>query len=411
MEENLDIFETKDITFVLEKLNEIEPFVKMQEIGEVFLVGGIVRDHFLNKESKDVDLLICGIAVEKIKTMLEGHGTIDEVGESFGVIKFKPNNWCFEEPIDIAIPRTEKKIGDGHKGFEVRASSNIPLEVDLMRRDFTINAMVMGLDGKVIDPFNGMDDINNRVIRMVNPEAFKDDPLRMMRAIQFASRFEFTIDIDTWESILDNSKSITEISGERILTELDKIFEKGEMMLGLDLFFNSTLHFRLFKTLPNSNTFRTDINTRADFFSMFLKDDVQFTEILKGDTKTAKLIKAIKFMQDGVSEMMQFVGTGINVEFIIRKLLVDAFKTSNQIFESSELQSLAGQFMLPFKMGKLPIVTKQLEIDGNDIMDLGFKGPEIGRIFDSVMDEILANRLINEKEQIINFIKKENNVD
>ena len=124
---------------ILDRLKQIEPLVKMHQKGEVFLVGGLVRDHFLKKESKDIDLLVCGIPVSKIKKMLSPFGKVDEVGESFGVIKFTPKDWEFDEPIDIAIPRTETKVGDGHKGFEVKASSNIPLEIDLMRRDFTTN--------------------------------------------------------------------------------------------------------------------------------------------------------------------------------------------------------------------------------------------------------------------------------
>jgi tRNA nucleotidyltransferase (CCA-adding enzyme) len=390
---------------ILNRLKEIEPLVKMHQKGEVFLVGGLVRDHFLNKESKDIDLLVCGIPVDKIKTMLNPFGKVDEVGESFGVIKFTPKNWEFDEPIDIAIPRTEKKIGDGHKGFEVRASSNIPLEVDLMRRDFTINAMVISLDGTLIDPFGGLNDLKNKSIKMVNPDAFKDDPLRMMRAIQFAARFGFEINMSTWEAILDNSKSIQEISGERITIELDKIFNKGDKKCGINLFMESTLHFRLFGKLPSKSIVHiSSISTRADFFLSMNIDSGEFTTILKGDVKTAKLMDAITFLESKVAKLMNTCST-YDLDCEARLVIAEAHKISSDILDSSKGINLMGTFMKPFRDGELPITIKGLDINGNDLMELGFKGPDIGIQLNSIFESVLRLEIDNKKEQIIEKLK------
>ena len=389
---------------ILDRLKQIEPLVKMHQKGEVFLVGGLVRDHFLKKESKDIDLLVCGIPVSKIKKMLSPFGKVDEVGESFGVIKFTPKDWEFDEPIDIAIPRTETKVGDGHKGFEVKASSNIPLEIDLMRRDFTINSMVISLDGTLIDPFGGLEDLKKKTIKMVNPEAFKDDPLRMMRAIQFASRFEFIIEESTWEAILANSETIKEISGERILIELDKVFDKGDKNRGINLFMESTLHFSLFDKLPFNQT-RTSFDTRADFFSSMAIDSVEFTNILKGDVKTAKLIEAILTLGEAVMELTRTPTD--DFEGDVRILIAKAFKISSDILISSRISTLVGLFTKPFIDEELPITIKGLTINGNELMELGFKGQELGNQLSSIFEAVLRLKILNNKESILKFVKND----
>jgi len=407
---------------ILDKLNSIKPFVDMHKAGSVYLVGGLVRDHFLGKQSKDIDLLICGIPVEKIKKQLAPFGKIDEVGESFGVIKFKPNGWDLEEPIDIAIPRTEVKIGDGHRGFEIKASSNIPLEVDLLRRDFTINAMVISLDGKLLDPYHGLDDLKAGIIRMVNPTAFVEDPLRMMRAIQFASRFKFTIEENTWRAILDHADSIKEISGERILIELDKIYYKGDIVLGLDLFIKSTLHFRLFGFNPCITPTTLFLGfDRADFYSLIVKNEIQFINILKGETKTGKLIKAIKVASEKCEMIKKEhlhparkMTSEIQKQFSydMRKLVVELYKISEDIFDSilvriSISPTIVSDFITNIFPNSrlLPKSLKELEINGFELMEMGYTGKAIADVQKEILDEIFKDKLENNKEQIKNFLK------
>src|SRR5690606_8675300 len=145
--------------------------------------------------------------------------------------KFKPHGSV--EDIDIAIPRTERATGEGgHKGFEVSSDHNLPIEKDLERRDFTINAIAKDINGNVIDPFGGQRDLKEKIIRVVNPQAFSDDPLRMLRAVQFAARFGFPIEPKTEQLIKANAHRIREIAAERILIELEKIVKKGDVLYG-----------------------------------------------------------------------------------------------------------------------------------------------------------------------------------
>ncbi|HOP07240.1 MAG TPA: CCA tRNA nucleotidyltransferase [candidate division Zixibacteria bacterium] len=196
------------------------------ERGRIYEVGGTVRDRLMHRPviSKDTDYLVTGITYDDLARILKRHGRVDLVGRSFGVIKF--TRYIDERPvtIDIALPRREYSTGWGHKDFNVNFDPSLKVEDDLARRDFTMNAIAMALDDHdVIDPYDGRTDIEKRIIRTVYPGSFKDDPLRMLRAIQFAARFEFMIEPKTFEAIRDNAALIKTVSSERIAEELNKL--------------------------------------------------------------------------------------------------------------------------------------------------------------------------------------------
>jgi len=155
--------------------------------GKPYLVGGCVRDTYLNIKPKDFDFLICKLSFDKLKEILNNYGEVDLVGESFGILIFK----CKEDKstYEIALPRKDylDKEKRGHKAIITQSDPNLSVEEDLKRRDFTINAMAFSHEGKLIDPFNGLNDINLQVINAVSKETFVEDPLRMLRAIYFAS--------------------------------------------------------------------------------------------------------------------------------------------------------------------------------------------------------------------------------
>jgi len=172
--------------------------------GKIYEVGGAVRDKYLfNKSiSKDHDYLVTGIPFDELSNKLKKFGKVDLVGRSFGVIKF--TRFINGQPYtyDIALPRKDISTGTGHKDFKVDFDPNLSVEDDLYRRDFTVNAMAISLDGNIlIDPLNGLKDLKLKKIRMVYDKSFKDDPLRMLRAIQFAARFEFEIEPVTFKAI------------------------------------------------------------------------------------------------------------------------------------------------------------------------------------------------------------------
>ena len=194
--------------------------------GRVFEVGGAVRDKLLQKgvSSKDRDYLVTGIPYDELSKILRHYGRVDLVGRSFGVIKFTQVRHGRSHTFDITLPRREHSTGRGHKEFDVSFDPFLGVEDDLVRRDFTINAMAVALDDdELIDPLDGRLDLEKRQLRMVYPESFEDDPLRMLRAVQFAARFEFTIEPKTFEALRHHAALIGTVSPERIAEELNKL--------------------------------------------------------------------------------------------------------------------------------------------------------------------------------------------
>jgi tRNA nucleotidyltransferase (CCA-adding enzyme) len=187
--------------------------------GDAFLIGGAVRDALLGLSSKDEDVLVTGVAWNVLEAALTTVGKVDAVGASFGVLKVARDGLV----IDVALPRTELSTGIGHRDFTVTYDPNLPLEADLARRDFTVNAMAKRIsDGVLIDPFNGLQDLEHRILRAVgNPrERFTEDPLRMLRAARFVAKLDFTLESGTFTALQLEADRIKTVSPERIQTEL-----------------------------------------------------------------------------------------------------------------------------------------------------------------------------------------------
>lgn len=202
--------------------------------GEMFVIGGPVRDRVLGVEPKDIDFLVRKLTLEQIASAIRGIGKADEVGKSFGVVKGTVDGAVF----DFAIPRTrEVKTGVSHTAFAVETDPLAPVEADVNRRDFTWNAMAVPLRDFIagdmsglIDPTGGMADLKAGVLRAVgNPtDRFTEDPLRMLRAIQFATRMGFVIETETFMAIRKLAPMLKTVSGERILEEFKKAWTKGK---------------------------------------------------------------------------------------------------------------------------------------------------------------------------------------
>ena len=187
--------------------------------GRAMLVGGCVRDELLGIEPKDWDVEVYGIEPEKLKLIINDFGSINAVGEAFTVYKIG-------NEIDVSIPRRERKVSKGHKGFAVEGDPKMSFEEASKRRDFTINAVLKDvLTGELIDCFGGEDDIKKRILRVVSPETFAEDSLRVLRAAQFAARFNFDIDKDTIK--LCQKIDLTDLPSERILGEFEKLLLKS----------------------------------------------------------------------------------------------------------------------------------------------------------------------------------------
>ena len=194
--------------------------------GSLYEVGGVVRDRLLlhQQPTKDSDYLVTGIPYNDLTKILKKFGKVDLVGRSFGVIKFTQVINTQSHTFDVTLPRKEYSTGVGHKDFVVSFDPSLSVEDDLKRRDFTINAMARSMKtGHLIDPLGGQRDLEKRILRMVSEKSFEEDPLRMLRAVQFVARFNLTIEKDTLESLKKHVYLISSISAERIAEELNKL--------------------------------------------------------------------------------------------------------------------------------------------------------------------------------------------
>jgi tRNA nucleotidyltransferase (CCA-adding enzyme) len=188
--------------------------------GRALIVGGWVRDRLRGHPSKDLDLEVFGIAQDLVPALLAPFGRVEAVGQSFPVYKVVPPGGGGD--IDVALPRRESKKGRGHKGFEVAGDPSMSLQEAARRRDFTINAIAWDpLEGIYEDPFAGRADLDRRILRAVDPTTFGDDSLRVLRAVQFAARFEFMLDDDT--AALCRRIPLDDLPAERIWGELEKL--------------------------------------------------------------------------------------------------------------------------------------------------------------------------------------------
>jgi len=189
--------------------------------GRTYYVGGYVRDRLMGLESKDVDIEIHGISVRALEEILDGLGERIATGASFGVMGLR------HYELDIAMPRSEKATGRGHRDFEILVDPFIGEEKAAQRRDFTMNALMENvLTGKVLDFFGGRADILQRRIRHVSDATFADDPLRVFRAAQFAARFGCVVAEETMA--LSSQMDVGALAAERVMAELEKALVKAE---------------------------------------------------------------------------------------------------------------------------------------------------------------------------------------
>ena len=192
--------------------------------GEVFYVGGFVRDELWGYESKDYDLEVFGLSYKQLHDMLSPFYKVGIVGKDYGVMKVMLDD---DLDIDISIPRRERKVGIGHKAFKVTVDHTLSYYEASKRRDFTINAIMKRPDGEVIDPHYGKIDLDNRILRHVDAKTFTDDPLRVERGFQFISRFGLRPTEKLIDLCLKLRGEYHSLPKERIWGEWEKWASKG----------------------------------------------------------------------------------------------------------------------------------------------------------------------------------------
>ena len=389
--------------------------------GRAFLVGGWVRDALLGKSCRDYDVEVYDMAQDALVPILSKYGRTNLVGKAFGVIHLAMKGLS----LDFSFPRTESKVGYGHRGFVVHTDEKLSFKEAALRRDFTINAMGMELPELTLcDPYGGIDDLKTHTLRHVGP-AFAEDSLRILRGVQFASRFGCTLAPSTVE--LCRTLSLDDLSVERLFEEFKKwLLKPGKPSLGLKAF----LDIKLDEYFPEIHPFKNSWETLGTILDNMapLRDssglsearvmEFAFAALLCGSAETAlkfleritnetHLLKVVPLLLKAYQELDTAI---VNDAPSLRRLAVklDGLKllcllvrcTPGEFFAgSAEGENFAEKLWNAASELNLMDAAPQPYLMGKMLMDMGVKpGKQMGEIIKKSFELQLDGKINNAEE-------------
>ncbi len=365
-----------------------------------FAVGGCVRDHLLGLKPKDYDITTDASA-QKVKEIFSGQHLID-TGLKHGTVTLRLNHQNYE----ITTFRTDGEYPDHRHPQTVSFSSSI--EDDLSRRDFTINAMAYSPFEGLIDLHGGRQDLKDGIIRTVGDplKRFDEDALRILRALRFASRYQFRIEKSTSEAIHEKKDLLKLISRERILAEIREIL----LNEGVDELLEEYRDvFRVF--MPSLKELHP-LNSHAKDLSLRLA--VLFTGLSERQIrKTMNDLHCEKKLLQQLILLHRYQYTPIvNANIYLKKRILP-YLDEHQFDLLADLQQLKDQKLIE-KVHRLYAHgiyrLSDLAISGSDLLSLGYSGPQVGRMLESVLAAVVENRLQNERETLMGYCKRAQNM-
>ena len=369
---------------------------------EAYVVGGAVRDFALHQNPHDWDIATNALP-EQVKALFSK--TID-TGLKHGTVTAMLNNVGYE----ITTYRVDGEYSDGRHPDEVQFTAS--LKDDLARRDFTINALAMDINGQVIDYFGGLEDLSNKKIRAVgNPDKrFAEDALRMMRAIRFSSKLGFDIDKETYASIIRNTEKLSNVSQERITSEMQKILESNHpqkfiLLYELGL---SNVYF------PELNTIDlTQLTTTTNNMAKTNDSDVRwallFSELDRHNTTS--IMKRFKFSNKQQQTISTIISDGkikfTNLAQIRRYAGNRSDYLLRQVYDyrmiklDKSTQTEWFNLIQQCRNDGSAISMRDLQINGNDLQALGLAGVEIKEMQESLYNYVLTYPEKNNRKELI----------
>lgn len=437
----------EDTRFILDTLNAN---------GEGYMVGGSVRDILLNIEPKDYDFTT-NINYSQLKELFKDYSP-KEIGKHFGILMIKLNGQHYE----IAQYRKDIGISNSRHPESVKFVNNI--EEDLKRRDFTINAMAYNSNTGLIDLYHGFDDINKKLVRFVgDPELrIKEDALRILRAVRFATRFRFDLEEESRNAIFKNRQQLKKISKERIKDEFSKILLSDNVDYGLTLLkdlkileliipeIKDAYEFSQNNPHHNKDVFTHTIevvkNTNKDLVTRVTAlfhdigkpithsiDKNGISHYYGHENNSAEIaviaLRRLKFPNDFIREVEIMIRNHMIIfenpspktvkKFICKVGIENLDKMFDHFYADMNAKKVPVDFSLIDNLkGKVnDIINKneniekqELEINGNDMMALKIPQKQIGKIKNEIYEKVLDNELKNNKEDIINYIIQSRNI-
>ena len=426
---------------------EIEILNKLNKYGKGYIVGGAIRDILLGLKPKDVDFAT-NLPYEILKTLFSEY-TPKETGKSFGVLRIRIND------IDYEIAKFREDI----YGKEEKVTFVDEIKNDLVRRDFTINAMAYNETEGIIDLYNGQKDIENKVINFVRnaEERIIEDPLRTLRAFRFMSKLNFSLSKNTIEAIKNQKSLLKNIPEERITIEFSKLLLGENIKNTLTLMkdtgvleliipeIKATYNFNQCNPHHNLDLFSHIINVVSRVptdlelrYSALLHDIAKpivqtFDEKGIAHYKTHEIVGA-DMARDILTRMklpVKLINTVVEIikkHMILYKDVTD--KKFNKLLsemgynnlwrliehsiadnssKNNEVVSIENDFHERLKKAvekQMQVTVSDLAVNGKDLIKLGFNGKEIGEIKKELLDKYLSEEIQNKKEEMLNYVKE-----
>lgn len=377
------------------------------------LVGGYLRDWLWNQRcGYDIDLELYGLeTLEHLIKLLEPFGKAVLVGKSFGVVKLTYQGYS----LDLSQPRTETKIAAGHRGFEIHTHIDLDFETAASRRDFTINAMGYDLlTESLLDPFGGLEDLRKRRLECVMPERFVEDPLRLLRAVQFAARFGLTCSPRLIElcRTMHAEGSLDELPKERIFHEIQKLLLSPAPSIGFILLESmqavKLLHgletlayedrMRLYARLDRlaSNNERTLTIMLAALALNF--DEIVFEGMLDGLTQEKRVHEEVRCLWEGYQMLLKSLYvTPYTVRLLASKMRIRTLLILEGGEEESQMMNRFEQLrQTALKLGLLDSMFEPL-LHGRDLILRGVTPSPLfsvvlNRAFEAQLHGLISNR-------------------
>lgn len=362
--------------------------------GEIYAVGGIVRDAVMGTPSDDLDIVVRGIPYDKLFAILSKYGKPTDTSQNkedknFGSTKFVSNNDAFNKylamngvarDIDVMLPRKDAKDPNvkGHKGIQSDVNPMFTIQDDLERRDITINAIAMDINGNLISTGTGLEDIEKGVIRAVNEDAFIEDPLRMLRAVRFAARYRYDWDPGTIKLIKDNAYMLAdkqELPKERFLMEFKKMIGKSDLGRAVKALVDFGMYEPIFGIKPKFKDYsRFDkVNSIGEFAYMMFENespDTILSLVLKNITNDSSILNYVKALVEynksaagnprGI--MVKEMPPNITVGQLASLYKISPDAMTNSLYIEEDDRNVIDQFV----RGELPANENELAFKGNE---------------------------------------------
>lgn len=393
--------------------------------GKSFLVGGFVRDAMLGKASRDFDVEVYDIGQDALLKILSDFGRPNLVGKAFGVVHLASKGL----DLDFSFPRTENKVGEGHRGFLVETHLHLSFAVAALRRDFTVNAMGLSLpELELSDPYNGKGDLERHLLRHVS-SAFAEDSLRVLRGVQFASRFSLSLAPET--ATLCRTLSLADLSSERIFEEFRKwLLKPGCPSFGLRAFLEMDLSRFFPEIRPLSGSFENlgilldnvsrklpavedSVSKEVLAFAALLSGSSEISEVngfLSRITNEVKLLKRIPELCRMIPLFVEKAKSGsFEPEFLRRasvsldglELVCAYLESTPELAENLRVRSAEALSLSAQRLGVFECAPKPF-LKGADLLLMGLRpGRRVGEIIREEFELQLQGKILSREDALL----------